>query len=236
MSNETEFKRNPEINELRVKLDQMTERITSRLKDRTRFPTNNAVYQPDGVPLINRPGISFFQFAIEGLETYHASLGRFDYSDQYPVLGPTLPSSGVERVDKTSPLPKLDINISDELIHFYKDLVSKHCKPGDDPNSYGETVYLDADLIHLINERINIGRYVAEAKVKNDPSICEDRNKNHLITKLKDKTRETSLIEKVRNTAQKYELSPNMAEEAFRWIIDETINVEVSYIQKSRAT
>lgn len=75
-----------ELGELRVKLDQMTERIVSRFKDRSRFPLNEVVYKPDGVSVVGRSGISLLQFAVEGLETYHASLGRYDYPDQYPYI------------------------------------------------------------------------------------------------------------------------------------------------------
>ena len=76
-----------ELGDLRVKLDQMTERVISGLKDRSRLPLNAPVYQPNAVPISGRTDTSLLQFAIEGLESYHASLGRFTYPDQYPVLG-----------------------------------------------------------------------------------------------------------------------------------------------------
>ena len=46
-----------ELGELRVRLDQMTVRITSRLKDRLRFPENSIIYIPDGVPIVGRSGM-----------------------------------------------------------------------------------------------------------------------------------------------------------------------------------
>jgi len=219
-----------ELGELRIKLDQMTERISSRFKDRSRFPLNEAIYQPGGIPIVGRPGISLLQFAIEGLESYHASLGRYDYTDQHPVLGLNLPKSSVERTVRQTPLPQITPNIGDSLISFYKDLMSKYCKPGDDPESYGETAYIDADLIQLIHERVNIGRFVAEVKGRIDPSIYWLTSENELRTKLEDKSREDALIERVRNAAQKYEFDPGMAEEAFRWMIEKTIDIEIAYI------
>ncbi len=226
-----------ELGDLRVKLDQMTERIVSRFKDRLRFPMNEVVYETDGVHIAGRSGISFLQFALEGLENYHASLGRFDYPDQYPVLGVKLPTSSVERVVDQAPLPKLSINISDSLLPFYRDLLSKYCEHKNDPDSYGETVYIDADLLQIINERINIGRYVAEVKARKDPTIFGNTSdESTLLSKLKDKNREEALIVKVRNTAEAYELNPELAEDAFRWMIDETIFVEISYIQQVNET
>lgn len=219
------------LGEIRIKLDQMTERITSRLKDRSRFSQNNPVYEPDGVHIAGRTGISLLQFAIEGLESYHASLGRFDYSDQFPVLSVQLPQSKVERPVGVSPLQELNFNLAANLLPFYRNLMSKYCELGDNPDTYGETAYLDADLIQIMNERINIGRYVADVKGKNDPSVYDAKSKEELLPKLKDRVREEALIEKVRSTAQTYELNPDMAEDVFRWMIERTLDVEVAYIQ-----
>lgn len=225
-----------ELGELRVKLDQMTERIVSRFKDRSRFPLNEVVYKPDGVSVVGRSGISLLQFAVEGLETYHASLGRYDYPDQYPVLGFNLPSTRVERIISRPPLPRLSINVSNDLLPFYQDLLSRYCSHDDDPNTYGETVYIDADLLQLIHERVNIGRYVAEVKANNDPTIFQSRtNYDFLLSKLKDRPREEALVSRAREVAQKYELNPELAEQAFRWMIDKTLDIEIAFVQQVSA-
>lgn len=223
--------KNVELGELRIKLDQMTERITSRFKDRSRFPQNSAIYVPDGVPIAGRSGISLFQFAVEGLESYHASLGRYEDSDQYPVIEIDLPPAGVLLPEKEQILPRIEIKSSDGLMSFYQGLVESHCAPGDDPNSYGETAYIDADLVLLMHDRVNIGRYVAEVKGRSDPSVYSAKNNTELLlSKLKDSTREEALIGKVRNTAMSYDLNPEMVTEAFRWMIDKTIDIEIAYI------
>jgi chorismate mutase len=221
-----------QLGELRIKLDQMTERITSRFKDRLRFPFNSPIYQPDKIPIVGRSNISLLQFAIEGLESYHASLGRYSYFDQHPVLGLNLPSPSVERPTNQLQLPKLDINIGNNLLSFYPNLISKYCKFSDDPNSYGETAYIDADLIQMIHERVNIGRYVADVKGKNNPEIYQAKSNEELLIKLKDQPREKVLIDKARNIATTYELNPDMIEEAFKWIIDQTLDIEIKYIQQ----
>lgn len=221
-----------QLGELRIKLDQMTERITSRLKDRSRFPVNRVIYQPDGIPIAGRAGISLFQFALEGLELYHASLGRYSYSDQHPVLDLSLPSPRVGRLVSQSQLPNFDINIGNNLLSFYPDLMLKYCKPLDDPDSYGETAYVDADLIQMINERVNIGRNVADAKGRSNPAIYQIQSSEELYAKLKDQSRENVLIEKARGIAISYGVDPNLIEEAFRWIMNQTLNVEVQYVHK----
>ena len=219
------------LGDVRIKLDQMTERITSRLKDRSRFPQNMPIYEPDGIPLKGRTGISLLQYSLEGLESYQASLGRYEYADQFPLLNAKYTFSTVTREIPTSPLQEFDFSLEDNILPFYKSTMEKYCLPENKPDTYGETAYLDADLLQMMNERINIGRYVAHIKGLNDPTLYLVNGKRDiLLPKLKDKPREEVLIEKVRSTAERYELNPNMAEDVFRWMIDRTIDVEIEYI------
>ena len=46
------------LHDLRTKINQMTERIVSRLKDRSRYVLNDAVYRRDAIPIEGRTGIS----------------------------------------------------------------------------------------------------------------------------------------------------------------------------------
>ena len=71
---------------LRVKLNQMTERIVSRLKDRSRYKLNEVVYIPNAIPIESRKDLSFFEYALEGIEKYHETLGRFNFPDQTPLI------------------------------------------------------------------------------------------------------------------------------------------------------
>ncbi|MCC7369054.1 MAG: chorismate mutase [Chloroflexi bacterium] len=221
-----------DLSELRVRLDQMTERIVSRLKDRSRFALNQAVYTPGAIEIAGRSGSSFLEFSIEGLEAYHASLGRFDYPDQHPVSGANLPSSPVRRVRSEAGIEPRSISIRDNLLSFYLSVLPALCRPGDEPQNYGETVYVDADLLQLLNERINVGRFVAEAKLRNDPTVGPARHDAALLSAaLRDSKREEALIGVVRATAARYELDSDIVERIFRWIIEETLRVEVVYLQ-----
>src|ERR1044071_1096396 len=103
-----------QLSDLRVRLDQMTERIVMRLKDRSRFPINQRVYQPDGIPIDGRKGISFLEFALEGLEASHASLGRYSCPGEYPLVSRDLPASSVSRTVGAAALPAVAISIKDD--------------------------------------------------------------------------------------------------------------------------
>jgi chorismate mutase len=221
-----------ELSELRIQLDQMTERIVSRLKDRSRFPLNQPVYEPDGVPVQGHAGMSLLEFSLLGLERYHASLGRYAYPDQHPmVLNDHLESDAVRTVHKEA-LPALKIGVTNDLIGFYTSMLRELCRAGEDSDTFGETAYVDADLLQLLNERVNVGRYVAQAKLDADPelkSLVGDSER--LNEKLRDKAREGELIKKVRNAAARYDVDADVAERVFKWIIEETTLIEVAYLQ-----
>lgn len=222
-----------ELSELRIKLDQMTERVVSLLKDRTRTPLNEAIYQEDAISIPGRSGISLFEFSVEGLEAYHASLGRYSYPGQFPILDSLHPKSIVERLVNEPALREAKIDIKNDLFTFYKSFVKKLCKPGDNPNQYGSTAHIDAQLVELIHERVNIGRYVSEAKVFKDPELYGLTNSPELLLgKLKDINREEALIGQARKIAQSYNLDENITEELFRWMIDKTLFIEIAYLQQ----
>jgi chorismate mutase len=221
-----------QLADIRVRLDQMTHRIVSRLKDRSRFPFNEAVYRADAIPIAGRSGVSLLEFAVEGLEAYHASLGRYAYADQHPVLGSSLPESRVERSVPPTTLAAVPISTADGLLSFYRGLLPDLCTPGSDPSSFGETAYVDADLLSLLNERVNVGRYVAQAKLYTDPSIrAVVQDGWALDARLRHREREEAVVASARDSAERYDLKPELAERVFRWIIDETTRVEVVYIQ-----
>ncbi len=218
--------------DLRVKIDQMNERIVSRLKDRSRFKLNEKVYIPNAIEIKGRKNISFLEFALEGLEAYHSMLGRYDYKEQIPIFSNKTPHSPVKREPLELTLSKVNITVKDDLLKFYKNALPEFCEKGDDPTTYGETVYVDADLLELVHERIaSIGRLVAQSKLESGVAV-KDKNTEELKAMLRSVKREAEVIRKARETAAKYELDPDFAEKIFGWIIEETIKVEMEYIQK----
>jgi chorismate mutase len=150
------------LSDLRAKLDRLNEQIVGRFKDRSWFVLNEAVYTPGAIPIAGRPELSLMEWSLEGLERYHATLGRFDVPDQHPLMPEAVSPSPVTRVIELQALPAIIAPQRDDLIRFYVALLPHLCKPGDDPHYYGETAYADADLLARINERRYLGGYVAK--------------------------------------------------------------------------
>jgi len=268
------------LEELRIKLNQLTERIISRLKDRSRYKLNAKIYQKNALPIKNRKNISFFKFALEGLENYHASLGRYKFPDQYPISQPRLITT-IKRKIPFSAIIKVKIDFCEEIIKFYLNSLKKFCPLGNDSSTYGETVYCDADIVELLNERINLGRFVAQSKLKAEfflekisaegGSASGGKNKKQLAPivkqgllrsfagfnevkmirafkirppwsnghdatlekKLRNLKREREIIKKAKEIARKYTFPLKITEEYFKWIIKETIKIEIEYLKKA---
>lgn len=220
------------LDTVRSRLAKMTERILFRLADRAGFPLNPAVYEPGAIPIAGREGISFLEFAVEGLEAYHASLGRYEYPDQHSLTRAALPGSPARREVGVPALPHVDIDLKDRLFRFHRDeVLPRLCEPGSDPNTYGETAYLDADLLELIHERVNVGRYVARAKAETTPGVRDPGiGAEELIGMLRDPAQEERILDGVRVGARSYGVDVDIAAMVFRWVIEETIRVEVAYL------
>jgi chorismate mutase len=224
-----------ELTSIRTKIDRLNEQIVGRLKERSYFPLNKVVYQPDAIAIQGTQGVSFLDFALAGLETYHASLGRYGYPDQAPLHRDANTATPVQRVYSLPLLPAVGLPQYDRLLRFYIDLVPHLAAPGDDPQSYGETAYCDADIVVRLHERVNIGRLVAHVKAASDPVILTLVDQpDDLRAKLGDRRREESVIAAATRTAVKYDLDPDLIARVFRWLIDETLAVEVRFLQQLR--
>ena len=223
-----------DLNELRIKLNQLTERLLSRIKDRSRYPLNYMVYKPGAIKIVSKNKLSFLEFAVEQKEKYYASLGRYNYPDQYPITKSPLPESSVDRFKPASPLADVDLAISGDILNYYLDLLKKICLDKEDKEYFGETVDCDTEILELLNERINLGRFVAEFKIRQDENIKTVlNNSKDLLDKLTYPEREKQVISNALKIAEYYQLPLNVIKELFKWIIEQTKIVEVDYLQKT---
>ncbi len=225
-----------DLNDLRAKLDRLNEQIVGRFKDRSWFSLNEAVYTPGAIPIEGRPGISLMEWSLEGLERYHASLGRFDMPDQHPLLPEVVAPSPVRRKLDLPRLPAIASPPRDQLIRFYISILPRLCRPGDDPHYYGETAYADADLLARINERVYLGAFVAHTKLEREPHIIRLADQSDALRAvLRDSRREEDVIRQVREAALRYALSADLIAEVFRWMVEQTLDLEVRFLQQVAA-
>jgi chorismate mutase len=180
--------------------------------------------------------MSLLEYALEGMESYHASLGRFVYPDQYAMFRNSVPSTQVVRSPKGPFLPRVEINLKERLMAFYRtEVLPRICAAGEDEaDSYGETVYVDADLLELLHERIGKGRMVAAIKIVANPDIWDvAHDRITLEVALQDPAREEMVLRDAIEAGKvRYQLDPDTVNHLFRWIIDQTLDLEVEYLQR----
>jgi chorismate mutase len=218
---------------LRSKLDRLNRQIVGRLADRSRLAHNAVIYRPGGIDVSGQG--SFLDYSLRGLEQYHASLGRYSYPDQAPLHGDVPPQSPVAREVRVERLPTVTFPVALQVQDYYLGLLPFISREGDDPQSYGEAVYIDADIILLMHERINVGRYVAEVKMRTAPEIAAfEQTRLQIRADLTDPAREQQVIDTVRQLAGRLELDPDVIARLFRWMIDRTTDLEVLYIEQLR--
>ena len=167
-----------------------------------------------------------------GIETYHATLGRFRFPDQYPLYPEAVTEAPVKWSFDMPAIPTVNLSIQDDIIDFYIKLLSEICELGDDTTTYGEAAYVDADIVVLMHERINMGRYVAYFKFMQDPTVLNLlAQPEQLRAALTVKKREDEVIAAAVRSAEQRGLDMHVIAKMFRWMIDETLDLEVEYLR-----
>ena len=219
------------LSDLRVRIDQMTEKIVSGLKDRSRYLLNEGVFTEKFYE-----GKTWFEYRLKREQDLDSEFGRYEFSDQYPLLfeKERLAKPKAERTIAPSDVKAVKIvDVGDKIIGLYKSMLQELCIKGEDKTTYGETVKCDVNNVLLYSERTTgIGRLVAEAKIKECPSILDCKSDEEIRSKLVNPKRETEVINNATEIAKRYELDkPELIQKFFRGLIDLTVYVEVKYIE-----
>jgi len=233
------------LRKYREEIGDKTADAIRRLVERSRMPRNKKTYEAGAVRLdFEKSGwkgprdISMVEFFLARFESPYAEIGRFEYKDQQSVTNPSLlPEPLVERVKGKDIIYPVRIDIKDEIIRFYAGFLDKICEDTDDPQSYGQTVSEDVDIIVHIHDRLMSGKAIAESKLRN-PEFADLIRENigdaeKLVEILRDKQQEKRVILGARTLANGYGLNPDYAEELVRWMMDVTLRkVEVEYLRQ----
>ncbi|MEM7255843.1 MAG: hypothetical protein AAF404_00485 [Pseudomonadota bacterium] len=218
-------------NTIRPGLDILANEIVIGLKKRTRFKVNAAVYRPGLVA--SNADCSLLDYELNKVEQCHAELGRYDFATQEAFTRVDNIDNVIKRATPHSPVHKMDSGVGPRLINFYVDWVNRACPPGDDSNTYGETVTADVSALLAIMERVNLGKTVAESKLTELPDefIATGGDREAMLKLIVRKDREAKVIELAHALASHYDLEAAHAEAVFRFMIDVTVDIEVDYLR-----
>jgi chorismate mutase len=216
------------LNELRIKIDQLNEEVISGIKHRTRFALNKRVFENEFAE-----GKSWFLYRLKKEQDVDSKFGRFLFEDQQPFLfnKDELDKPIVKRKVKQNIEP-VRVDMSEKLIIYYKILLKEICGEGENENEYGEVAKLDVNNVLLFNERtVGIGEQVAEYKIQENQELLKLKNKEEIRAELFRPYREKEVIEKMQILGEKYEIKNIDAIGDFaKKLIDITMETEIDYI------
>src|SRR5690606_22543996 len=127
----------------------------------------------------------------------------------------------IQRTPPPSPVKPFSSRMGPIIIEQYIQWVKRGCAPGSDSDSWGEAVTSDVNALLCIQERISIGKYVAEYKFQKAPDqFIETRGDAEALRELiVKKDREADVLKMARDLAAHYAFDPGQAEEWFEWMI-----------------
>ncbi len=221
-----------DITSLRMKLDQINEKLMAGLRTRSKYAINMQPFIEDFAEQK-----SWFLYRLKKEQDIDAEFGRFLYRDQSPFIfkKSELAASKIPLPVIEFGVPQIKIDMSHKIIDLYKEMLYEICGPGEDRATYGETVKLDVENILTLNERIvGIGEQVAGYKMQSVPEILTLKDSEKIRAKLVNYDREKEVIEKTIRLAEKDGLANiEQMKDFIQKIIDLTTEVEIQRIIKS---
>lgn len=216
---------------IRPGLDILANEIVIALKKRTRFVSNEAVYKPGLVK--SQPATSLLQYELSACEKNHAELGRYTFAAQDAFTDVSDIEPIIKRTAPTSVLRAMPSGVGDRILAFYADWIKAACTPGDDSNTYGETVTTDVLALLAIMERVNLGKAVAESKFLEIPDKFKATggDRDAMLAYIVRSDREKQVLEIAARLAENYDLPVEHTVSVFRFMIDVTVDIEVDYLR-----
>ena len=221
-----------DIGDLRIKIDQLNQKIISGLKDRSRYPLNLGVFEKEFYSKM-----TWFEYRLKKEQDLDSEFGRFLYYDQQPFLfskRELSPSKINDPINKG--LKPVELDLSKKILSLYKETLVNLCENKEDVSTYGETVKLDVENILTLNERnVGLGEQVAAYKISTEPNLLDLKTAKEVRQKLVKPQREVDVITKAANISEKYGIENiDFMKKFAKDLIEITLDAEVHFILNSK--
>jgi len=220
-----------DLTNLRVKIDQMNNKLLSLISTRMKYSINSKVFEEEFAD-----GKTWFLYRLKREQDLDSEFGRFLYNDQLPFIfkKEELTEAKIDNV-KNNGISPIELGLSEKIIELYKKLLSGLCVLKEDKGTYGETTKLDVEIVLTLNERtIVIGEQVSAFKLQNEPKL-KNLSKEEIRANLINKDREIEVINNIINNAKKYGIENEILMEEFaKDLIKITLDSEVHFILNSK--
>ncbi len=233
-----------QLSHIRNVLTRLEETIIFGIIERAQFRQNKIIYVKGGVGKELKDQ-SLVDFMLHECERSHAKIRRYKSPDEHPFFD-DLPPSILPALDSGSPLHPNSININAEIRQVYEtEIVPYICKHGDD-GQWGSSSVNDVNNLQTISKRVHYGKFVAESKYQDDPTVfaglIKTKDAEGLMGAITDSSVEDKVLERVFRKATTYgqefeagsehfKVAPEAVREIYaRWIIPLNKQVQVEYL------
>ncbi|KAK7309831.1 hypothetical protein RJT34_06886 [Clitoria ternatea] len=240
------------LDSIRSSLIRQEDSIIFSLLERAQYSYNADTYDHDAFFMDGFNG-SLVEYMVSQTEMLHAKVGRYKSPDEDAFFPEYLPKSLLPPLQYLQVLHHNanSININKNIWGMYfKDLLPRLVKAGDDGN-YGSASVCDTLCLQALSKRIHYGKFVAEAKFQDAPSVYEAaikaNDRKWLLELLTYETVEASVKKRVEMKAMTYgqvvrinegdvaspvyKIKPSLIANLYGdWIMPLTKDVQVEYL------
>ncbi|KAA8896870.1 chorismate mutase, partial [Sphaerosporella brunnea] len=241
---------------IRYQLIRLEDTIIFHLIDRVQFPFSPRIYTPGGVSIPNFAG-SFLDWMLLQQEKVHAQVRRYQAPDEYAFFPDQLPQPFLAPISYPHLLHPNTVNLNQKIKSAYiKHILPAACVKrsgpdrGETAENYGSAAVMDVACLQSLSRRIHFGKFVAEAKFREDPEgftkMIEEKDVDGLANAITKPAVEQQVLKRLELKARTYGTDPSApADDQKRnikinvdavvamyrdWVIPLTKEVEIDYL------
>ncbi|KAF7809072.1 chorismate mutase 3, chloroplastic [Senna tora] len=172
--NRVDESKNLTLDGIRDSLIRQEDSIIFSLLERAQYCHNADTYDHGAFSMDGFHG-SLVEYMVWETEKLHAQVGRYKSPDEHAFFPANLPEPMLPPLQYPQVLhPSANsININNKIWNMYfKDLLPRLVKAGNDGNC-GSAAVCDTLCLQALSKRIHYGKFVAEAKFRESPSVYE---------------------------------------------------------------
>ncbi|KAK6338096.1 chorismate mutase aro7 [Orbilia brochopaga] len=211
-----------DLNYIRYQLIRLEDTIVFTLIERAQFPLNPTIYTPTALPVPDFSG-SFMDWMLFQQESIYARVRRYQAPDEYPFFPEVLT---VEPILKPLAYPKLlhqnDVNVNERIKDVYvNSILPAICRRsvgtgdrGEQKENYGSSAVADVAVLQALSRRIHFGKFVAEAKFREDEAgftrLIKEGKGEEIGNRITKKAVEEEVLRRLRYKAKIYGRDPTL--------------------------
>ncbi|EEB05503.1 chorismate mutase [Schizosaccharomyces japonicus yFS275] len=202
------------LTNIRNSLISQEDTIIFDLLERAKLKTNDLIYEKNGIPELKLPERwnSFLMFMLHEHEKPYALARRYAHPEEYPFTD-DLPEPILPKLQHETVLHPNTVNVNNDILNYYiHSIVPKICEKGIDPDNYGSTAVCDISCLQSLSRRIHYGKFVAEAKYRQNPELYKKlilaRDIKGIEDAIVDKKQEQRVLDRLHYKAATYGRDP----------------------------